>query len=207
MNLATDLAEGLESLGARLASGAEERLLAYLALVEKWNRVYSLTAVRDPGSMLQQHLLDSLAVLPYLSGTRVLDVGSGAGLPGIPMAIALPEARVTLIDANHKKSAFLRQAVIELNLDNVHVICQRVEQWRPEAPFDVVISRAFSDLGQFIELAGRLCARDGVLAAMKGVYPHEELSQIPAGFRLSEVIALQIPGLSASRHLVIVRPA
>jgi 16S rRNA (guanine527-N7)-methyltransferase len=157
--------------------------------------------------MLHQHLLDSLAVLPYLAGERILDVGTGAGLPGIPLAIAWPHARVTLIDANHKKAAFLRQAVIELNLNNAAVVCDRVERWHPEGYFDVVISRAFSDLGQFIELAGRLCGRDGMLAAMKGVYPHEELSQIPAGFKLSEVVALTIPGLEARRHLVIVRPA
>lgn len=207
MNLAADLAEGLESLGARLPDGAETRLLTYLALVEKWNRVYSLTAVRDPGSMLHQHLLDSLAVLPHLSGARILDVGSGPGLPGIPLAIARPQSSVTLLDANHKKAAFLKQAAIELELGNVTVVCQRVEQWQPEEKFDVVISRAFSDLGQFIELAGRLCARDGVLAAMKGVYPHEELNQIPAGYRLAEVIALEVPGLGANRHLVIVRPA
>lgn len=207
MSLAVELAEGLESLGSALPVGAEERLLAYLALIEKWNRVYSLTAVRNPANMLHQHLLDSLAVLPHLAGEHILDVGSGAGLPGIPLAIAWPHARVTLIDANHKKAAFLRQAVIELNLDNVAVVCDRVERWQPDGRFDVVISRAFSDLGQFIELAGRLCSRDGVLAAMKGVYPHEELTQVPDGFKLSEVIALTIPGLEARRHLVIVRPA
>jgi 16S rRNA (guanine527-N7)-methyltransferase len=207
MSLAAELAGGLESLGSALPVGAEERLLAYLALIEKWNRVYSLTAVRNPANMLHQHLLDSLAVLPHLSGERILDVGSGAGLPGIPLAIAWPHARVTLIDANHKKAAFLRQAVIELNLNNAAVVCDRVERWHPEGYFDVVISRAFSDLGQFIELAGSLCGRDGMLAAMKGVYPHEELSQIPAGFKLSEVVALTIPGLEARRHLVIVRPA
>lgn len=206
MSLAAELAEGLESLGSALPVNAEERLLAYLALIEKWNRVYSLTAVRTPASMLYQHLLDSLAVLPHLAGERVLDVGSGAGLPGIPLAIARPHARVTLIDANHKKAAFLRQAAIELNLNNVAIVCDRVERWQPDGCFDVVVSRAFSDLGQFIELAGRLCSRDGVLAAMKGVYPHEELNQIPAGFKLSEVIALTIPGLEARRHLVIVRP-
>ena len=181
MSLAAELAEGLESLGSALPVNAEERLLAYLALIEKWNRVYSLTAVRTPASMLYQHLLDSLAVLPHLAGERVLDVGSGAGLPGIPLAIARPHARVTLIDANHKKAAFLRQAAIELNLNNVAIVCDRVERWQPDGCFDVVVSRAFSDLGQFIELAGRLCSRDGVLAAMKGVYPHEELNQIPAG--------------------------
>ena len=207
MSLAAELAEGLESLGSALPESAEERLLAYLALIEKWNRVYSLTAVRNRASMLHQHLLDSLAVLPHLAGDRILDVGSGAGLPGIPLAIAWPHARVTLIDANHKKAAFLRQAAIELNLNNVAVVCDRVERWQPEGRFDVVISRAFSDLGQFIELAGRLCSRDGVLAAMKGVYPHEELTQVPEGFKLSEVIALTIPGLEARRHLVIVRPA
>jgi len=157
--------------------------------------------------MIERHLVESLALRALLRGRRIADVGSGAGLPGIPLAIAWPHARVTLIDANHKKAAFLRQAVIELNLNNAAVVCDRVERWQPEGDFDVVISRAFSDLGQFIELAGRLCSKDGVLAAMKGVYPHEELRQVPAGFKLSEVIPLTIPGLEARRHLVIVRPA
>ena len=206
MNLAAALTQGVQALGASLPAGAEDRLLAFLALIEKWNRVYNLTAVRKASDMLPQHLLDSLSVVPHLSGVRVLDVGSGAGLPGIPMAIARPQSQVTLLDANHKKAAFLRQAVIELALDNVEVVCERVERWRPPAMFHVVISRAFSDLGQFLELAGRLCLRDGALAAMKGVYPHEELGQLPAGFRMCHVIALKVPGVSAQRHLVVVRP-
>ncbi len=179
----------------------------YLALIAKWNRVHNLTAVRDSAKMVSVHALDCLAILPHLHAASVLDVGSGAGLPGIPIALMWPRARVVLLDSNHKKAAFLRQAAIELGLKNVEVVCERVEMWQPAQKFELVISRAFSDLPEFLKLAGRLCADDGVVVAMKGVYPDEELAQLPATFKLRAAIPLKVPGLSAERHLVVLDPA
>ena len=206
MSGAAVLAAGLTALDVHLPRGASEKLLEYLALIDKWNRVYNLTAVREVDQMLGHHLLDSLAVAPHLAGRSLADVGSGAGLPGIPLAMALPDLAVTLIESSHKKSAFLRQAVIELSLENVEVVNERVEAWEAAPRFDVVISRAFSDLPEFVALAGRLCAEGGMLAAMKGVYPHEELAQVPAPYRMRAVIPLTVPGLAADRHLVLIDP-
>jgi 16S rRNA (guanine527-N7)-methyltransferase len=207
MNLADALAAGIRALGLDIAAAAQQRMLDYLGLIEKWNKAYNLTAVREPQKMLTHHLLDSLAVLPHLRGSRLLDVGTGAGLPGIPLALARPEWKFTLLDSNHKKTAFLRQAVIELQLGNVEVVCARVETWAASQPFDTVVSRAFSDVAEFIALAGRLCAKDGVVIAMKGVYPHEELAQLPQEFRLCGVVPLQVPGLGAERHAALLQPA
>ena len=204
MSLAGELKRGLDALELSLPEEAQAKLLQHVELVEKWNRVYNLTAVRDRNQMLPQHVLDSMAVLPHIDGATLIDVGSGAGMPGIPLAIARPEMKVTLLEANHKKSTFLKQAVIELGLANAEVVNARVEAWGAPAPFDVVISRAFSDLGEFIALAGRLCADDGVLAAMKGVYPFEELAQVRAPYRTAAVIPLSVPTLKAERHLVLI---
>lgn len=207
MKLAAGLQQGLTALGLTLPAAAQEQLLAYLNLLHKWNAAYNLTAVRGRERMLTHHVLDCLAVLPHLYGRAWVDVGSGAGLPGIPLALASPDSFVTLVDSNHKKTAFLEQAVIELGLRNVTVSRGRVEEWQPDHRFDVVISRALSDLPEFLTLAGRLCAPGGVIAAMKGVYPHEELVQMPASYRLQGVVALQVPGLAAHRHLVLIQPA
>lgn len=207
MSLAGELAAGIVALGVDVAAGAQQRMLDYLALIGKWNQSYNLTAVREPGKMLTHHLLDSLAVLPHVIGNHILDVGSGAGLPGIPLALARPEWRVTLLDANHKKATFLRQAIIELKLDNAEVVCERVETWTSPQPFDTVVSRAFSDLAEFLALAGRLCARTGIVIAMKGIYPHEELAQVPGNFRLRNVVSLRVPGLDAERHAALLQPA
>jgi len=201
------LHKGLQELSLPLAAEQEGSLLQYLALLEKWNKVYNLTAIRELSKMVSAHLLDSLSVVPALAGRSVLDVGSGAGLPGIPIAVARPAWEVTLLDSNHKKSAFLRQAVADLALKNASVVCERVEAWTAPARFDVIISRAFSDLGEFVSLTGRLLAPGGVLAAMKGLYPYEELERLPAGFRVKEVKVLQVPGLDAERHLVLVERA
>ena len=171
MTLAAKFAQGVAALGVELAAEAQGRLLDYLALLQKWNKVYSLTAVREPQKMVSHHLLDSLAVLPHIAGRTILDVGSGAGLPGVPLAVALPQAQVTLLDSSHKKAAFLKQVVIELGLQNATVICERVESWRPRQSFELVISRAFSDLTEYLLLAGRLCESGGAIAALKGVYP------------------------------------
>ncbi len=204
MSLAAKLAQGIALLSLTVPPPTQQRLLDYLALLQKWNKVYNLTAVREAPRMVSHHLLDCLAVVPHVSAATILDVGSGAGLPGIPLALALPLAQVTLLDSSHKKAAFLRQAAIELELSNVEVVCERVEQWRPAHPFGLVISRAFSDLREFAALAGRLVAPGGELAAMKGVYPYEELTQLPAGYRLKRVVPLAVPTVRGARHLVLI---
>lgn len=207
MSLAEKLAQGTAELGLQVSADVRGRLLDYLALIAKWNRVHNLTAVRDSTKMVSAHLLDCLAIVPYLHAGTVLDVGSGAGFPGIPLALMWPQAHVVLLDSNHKKAAFLRQAVIELGLMNTEVICERVESWHPQTTFDLVISRAFSDLPEFVRLAGRLCSADGLVATMKGVYPDEELAQVPGDFVLHSAQALKVPGLSAERHLVLLSPS
>lgn len=202
MTLAQQLAQGVIALGLALPAGAQERLLDYVALLQKWNRVYNLTAVREPSRMVSQHLLDTLAAAVHLGAATFLDVGSGAGLPGIPLALALPESHVTLLDSNQKKAAFLKQVVMELKLGNAEVVCERIESWQPARSFAVVISRAFTDLAEFATLAGRHVAAGGRLVAMKGVHPYEEIAQLPQGWRVLEVVPLEIPGLGAQRHLV-----
>ena len=201
------LAKGLEELCFPLSAEQQGLLLQYLVLLEKWNQVYNLTAVRDLTKMVGAHLLDSLSVVPLLSGENVLDVGSGAGLPGIPIAVAKPNCKVTLLDSNHKKAAFLRQAVADLALKNANVVCDRVESWATPEGFSVIISRAFSDLGEFVSLTSRLLAPGGVLAAMKGLYPFEELERLPAEFRVKEIRTLRVPSLEAERHLVLIERA
>jgi 16S rRNA (guanine527-N7)-methyltransferase len=205
MSLAELLAQGVTELRLDIPEETQRKLLDYLALIQKWNRVYNLTAVRDGQKMASHHLLDCLAVIPHVRAHRLVDVGSGAGLPGIPLALALPQVQLTLLDSNHKKATFLRQAVIELGLNNVEVECARAESWQPPQLFEMVVSRAFSDLPQFLDAAGHLCAADGVIAAMKGVYPDEEIAQLPGGFELRGVIPLAVPGLEAERHLVLVQ--
>ena len=205
----TALDQGLGELALTLPVDAREQLLRYVALLAKWSRTYNLTAIRNPLEMVSQHLLDSLAVIPYLpmpSGDAVLaDVGSGAGLPGIPLAIARPAWRVTLNDANQKKCAFLRQATIELALRNVEVQEGRVEAWLPARRFEVVISRAFAELASFVSACRHLVARGGALAAMKGTYPGEELGRLPACCRCDQAFPLRVPLLDAERYLVLCR--
>jgi 16S rRNA (guanine527-N7)-methyltransferase len=207
MSVAQALAEGLQGLRLELSSSASDKLVDYVALLQKWNRVYNLTAQREPRDILTHHILDCLAIVPRISGTRLLDVGSGAGLPGILLSLALPRTRVTLLDSNHKKAAFLKQAAIELSLDNVSIVCDRVESWNTSEGFDLVVSRALTDLPEFVRLAGRLVGLGGALAAMKGIYPHEELALLPAGWRVKEAIALKVPGLRAERHWVVLEPS
>jgi len=200
------LERGLGDLGLALGPGAREKLHEYLALLAKWNRTYNLTAIRDPLKMVTHHLLDSLAVLPELPAGRLADVGSGAGLPGIPIAIAEPQRAVALAEANQKKSAFLRQAVMELGLGNAEVHQGRAENWRPQARFAVVISRGVAELAEFLAACRHLVAPGGVLVAMKGVYPHQELMRLPADCGGCEVRVLRVPLLDAERHLVLCRP-
>ncbi len=203
MTPAGQLSGGLAALGMDLPAAAQEKLLAFAALLGKWNKVYNLTALRDEEQVVSHHLLDSLAVLPHLGRARRLaDIGSGGGLPGIPLAIARPELQVALVESNQKKSAFQQQAKIELNLANVSVHCARVEAWRPEEKFDAVISRAFSDLAEFVKLSGHLLAEGGALLAMKGVHPYEEIAGLAAGWRVAEVAPLAVPGVAGARHLV-----
>jgi 16S rRNA (guanine527-N7)-methyltransferase len=206
MTLARQLAQGVAQLGLALPGPAQQSLLDYLALLQKWNKVYNLTAVREAPRMVSQHLLDCLAVAPHVGAAAILDVGSGAGLPGIPLALVLPDSRVTLLEANHKKAAFLKQAQIELNLGNVEVVCERVEAWRPGRRYEIVVSRAFSDLAEFVKLAGRHVAPGGRLAAMKGIFPHEEIAQLPQGWRLQQAVELTVPALRAQRHLLLLAP-
>lgn len=200
------LQSGLAELRLELPVDAREKLLAYLALLAKWNRAYNLTAIRDPLKMVTHHLLDSLAVLPELPAGRLADIGSGAGLPGIPLAIAEPGRSVTLAEANHKKSAFLRQAVMELALTNAEVHHGRAERWRPATGFAVVIARGFAELVEFLAACRHLVAPGGVLAAMKGAHPRAELERLPARCAPCEVRRLHVPLLEAERHLVLCRP-
>ena len=206
MSLQTQLAAGVAALGLALPQGAEEKLLAYLALLDKWNRVYNLTAVRETGRMVSHHLLDSLAAVPYFTGQTVLDVGSGGGLPGIQLAIARPELQVTLIDSIAKKTAFLLQAKAELGLVNLHVVTSRVEDYRPGSGFDVITSRAFSDLPEFVALTRHLLNPGGRWLAMKGLMPHDEIASMPLSVKVSANNALHVPGLDASRHLIVLEP-
>jgi len=206
MSVEQQLAAGIAALGLTLPDGAEAKLLAYLALLDKWNRVYNLTAVRDAERMVSHHLLDSLATVPYFQGETVLDVGSGGGLPGIPLAIARPELQVTLIDSIAKKTAFLLQAKAELGLKNLNVVTGRVEDFLSETGFDIVTSRAFSDLREFVNLTRHLLKPGGRWLAMKGLYPNEEIAQLPADVKVSADHALVVLGLEASRHLIVLEP-
>lgn len=195
---------GLEEIGVPVAPQDRARLLQYVALLDKWNQVYNLTAIRDADKAVSVHLLDCIAIVPYLRGNRILDAGSGAGLPGIPVALARPDLRVTMLDSNQKKAAFLRQAVAELQLENATVVCERAESWRPSERFDCIISRAFAELSEFVRLTAHLLAPGGLLAAMKGVHPYEEIEKLPREFRVTQVRRLFVPGLEAERHLVLI---
>jgi 16S rRNA (guanine527-N7)-methyltransferase len=207
--LAVLLAEGVHELGLDLNDAQSGKLLDYVALLAKWNAVYNLTAIRDPRQMLIQHILDSLSIVPHLAGrgpSSVLDVGSGGGLPGIVLAIVLPDWTVTLNDIVHKKTAFQAQAKAELGLINLSVVTGRVETLKPgvevPAKFDVIVSRAFAELADFVTLARHLVAEQGAIWAMKGVRPDGEIERLPAGAHAKQIIRLKVPSLEAERHLV-----
>lgn len=203
VTLEDTLHAGLKELALALSEAQERALTDYVRLLHKWNRVYNLTAVRDPRAMVFHHVLDSLSVLPHLGGVRrLVDVGAGAGLPGIPLAIARPELHVVLTDSSHKKAAFMQQACLELGLARTTVICERVERIALPEKADAAISRAFADLREFLRLARHLVAPGGRLLAMKGVYPDEELAQLPPGVRW-QAVPLAVPGLTGKRHLVV----
>lgn len=196
------LAAGIAELGLDVNVAAQEKLLAYLQLMSKWNRVYNLTALRNPHEWVTHHLLDSLSVLPHIRGSMVADVGSGAGLPGLVLAIVKPDCQLISIEAVDKKAAFQRQVAAELALANVRIEGRRVEEVALEQGVDTVVSRAFSSLADFVNLTRHLLKPDGRWTAMKGKQPLEEIAALPADVVVREVIALQVPGLNAERCVI-----
>jgi 16S rRNA (guanine527-N7)-methyltransferase len=196
------LDQGLAALRLDPSPSVRARLLDYIALLARWNTTYNLTAVRDPADMVARHLLDSLAIAPYVTGDSLLDVGTGPGLPGIPLALLAPERRVDLLDTNGKKARFLREAVRQLKLPHVRVLKQRVED--AEGSYDCITARAFATLADMLRLGGHLLAPHGRWLAMKGRRPDEEIAALPAGFRVEAVHPLKVPGVEGERHLVVI---
>lgn len=204
---AEELSTGARQLGVELSAQQHESLLGYLALLIKWNKAYNLTAVRDPDEMVSRHLLDSLSVMPFIHNDtqRWLDVGSGGGMPGIPLAILHPHKQVTVLDSNGKKTRFLTQVKLELGLDNLGVVNARVEAFRPEQPFAGIVSRAFSALEDFANWTRHLGDRDTHWLAMKGLRPDDELARMPEDFKVEAEHTLAVPGCQGQRHLLILR--
>ena len=200
------LAQGLQEMGLSLPKTQQLMLLEYVALLKKWNKTYNLTALRNEDKMISHHLLDSLTLLPYVKNAKTLmDVGSGGGMPGIPTAICCPDLHITLLDSNTKKTTFLQQAVIELGLKNVTIASGRVETIH-DKKVDVVTSRAFAELHDFIALTKHLLNENAYWAAMKGVYPYEELEKVPNNIEVYQIDKLTVPQLTAERHMVLMRP-
>lgn len=204
MNQAKDLALGIAQLGLDVTPEVQRKLLNYLELLQKWNRVYNLTAIRQPEQMISGHLLDSLAVLPHLWPGRWLDVGCGAGLPGLILALLRPEWTFVLLDSNSKKTSFVQQVKIELELRNVDIYCARVEAWQAEEKFEGIISRAFAETAKFVGLTRHLLAQEGRWVAMKGD-SQQELERLPNDIGVEKVIPLQVPELAASRCLIMLK--
>lgn len=203
--ISEQLASGLKELGIEISEAQQNKLLDYLDLLLKWNRVYNLTAISDHKSGVVRHLLDSLAIAPHIDGEQLLDVGSGGGLPGIPLAIIYPDKRFTLLDSNSKKTRFLVQAKGELGLDNLNVVHSRIEEFNPERPFDTILSRAFASLKDITTLTGRLLEEEGSMMAMKGQIDSTEIAEIPQGYQLNKTIELSVPGLEQEqRHLLVI---
>ncbi len=200
--LAQQLTYGLKQLALSIDEDTQAKLLAFMALILKWNKVYNLTAITVAEDMLKKHILDSLAVLPYLNTGRIIDVGTGAGLPGIPLALCRPQQPFFLLDSSEKRQRFLMQVITELKIDNVTLINERVEQYQPDQGYDVVLTRAFSSVTEMLEKCRHLCCTDGEFLAMKGKCPEEELQTLPEGIILREIIELQVPGLQSERHLI-----
>ena len=202
---ARQLAAGIAALNLDIGEPQQQKLLAYLALLQKWNKTYNLTALRDEAKMVSHHLLDSLTLLPYIRNAQTLaDIGSGGGMPGIPAAICRPDLQMTLVDANTKKTAFLQQAAIELGLDNVSVFAGRVENLHQTA--DIITSRAFAELADFVSLTRHLLHENSIWAAMKGAYPQDELFRLPENVEAYQTDRLSVPMLDAERHMVLLRP-
>lgn len=199
------LAQGLAAMGLDLPGDVCERLIDYVELLTRWNAAYNLTAVRDPGDMVTRHLLDSLAIAPHVSGDSLADLGSGAGLPGIPLALLQPERQFTLVDSNGKKARFLREAVRALKLGHVRVFEGRVQD--VPGQFDCITARAFATLADMLDWAGRLLADGGSWLAMKGKLQDDEIAALPQGFRIEQSLALDVPGTVGERHLLVIRKA
>jgi 16S rRNA (guanine527-N7)-methyltransferase len=193
------LNEGLDALDLLLTQAQQKKLIAFIVLIEKWNKAYNLTAIRNPEEMVRLHLLDSLAIANYIQGPKVLDIGTGAGLPGIPLALIYPHYSFVLLDSNIKKTRFVQQAVIELGLKNVTVWHGRIENYQPTIYFNSIVSRAFSSVQSFVSVASERLSSGGVLLAMKGQHPDKELQQIDNDF---SVIPIMVPGVDAERCLV-----
>jgi 16S rRNA (guanine527-N7)-methyltransferase len=200
-DLQASLERGMAALGLNVPADAVSRLLDYQALLERWNATYNLTAVRDPAEMITRHLLDSLAILPYVQGATLADLGTGPGLPGIPLAIAAPGREILLVDSNGKKVRFLREAIRSLKLEGVRAVQSRVED--VQGQFDCITARAFASFADMLGWGGHLLAQDGIWLAMKGKQPDDELPGIPAGFAVQSMHVLSVPGLDAERHLAV----
>lgn len=199
------LVDGANQLGVSLTEPQSSQLLRYLTLLNKWNKAYNLTAVRNPEEMLTRHLIDSLSIVPWVKGENIIDVGTGPGLPGIPLAILFPETRFTLLDSNGKKTRFLTQCKLEMGLGNVTVVHGRVEEFKPQHPFDQVISRAFSAIENMVGWCSHLVDDRGQFLAMKGLFPEEELTSLPDGYKVEQSHSLEVPGSDGERHLIIIR--
>lgn len=203
-HLAPSLEAGMKAMAIDYSPEQRDQLLAYLQLLITWNRAYNLTAIRDPGAMVKLHLLDSLAMLPHLSGEILIDVGTGAGLPGIPLAIMCPDRHFTLLDSNGKKTRFLFQARCDLGLTNLVEIQSRVELHKPAAPYDAVLSRAFTSVADMVDKCSHLLSTEGLFLAMKGKFPQSELSEVGKGYKVDASHTLQVPGVDGERHLIVI---
>ncbi|WP_353570085.1 16S rRNA (guanine(527)-N(7))-methyltransferase RsmG [Candidatus Albibeggiatoa sp. nov. BB20] len=206
MSYSEILQQGIQTLDLSLSETTQAQLLGYLRLLEKWNHVYNLTAITDFSEMIPKHLLDSLAVVPHISGRRILDVGTGAGLPGLVLAIVHPDWECTLLDSSSKKIRFVQQVVAELNLTNVHLEHARIEDFEPSSRFSSIICRAYTSLHDFLAQTEELCEPQGSILAMKGLYPEQEIAELMHLPVKLETIVLQVPQLSAQRHLIVMRP-
>lgn len=195
----------LDEAGISLTDHQKNQLVAYVDMLNKWNKAYNLTSVRDPNEMLIRHILDSIVVAPFLQGERFIDVGTGPGLPGIPLSIVRPECQFTLLDSLGKRVRFLRQVQHELKLENIVPIQSRVEEFPSEPPFDGVISRAFASLNDMVSWCQHLPAQEGRFYALKGLVPEDEIAQLPDGYTVESIAKLQVPQLDGERHLVIIK--
>lgn len=199
------LAEELTGLTFSMPDGAVKRFAQFINLLHKWNAVYNLTSVRDMKQMVSRHIMDSVVIAPYLQGEQILDVGCGAGLPGIPLAITEPQRHYTLLDSNNKKTRFVQQSIAELHLTNVSVVTERIEIYQPSQTFDTVVARAYSSIENLLNGVRHLLKPGSQVLAMKGIYPLAELESIPASFTLERVEPVLVPGLEAERHLVMLK--